>query len=53
MPPLSSVLRNCFYSVFEVWTDLAGATPPPPGGDGKSVYADIVCHSSCKTEEKI
>jgi hypothetical protein len=47
MPPLSSVLRNCFYSVLEL-TWLWGG-----GGDGKSVCADLVCHSSCKTEEKI
>jgi hypothetical protein len=44
-----SVLRNCFYSVYELtWLWGGGG-----GGDVESMCADIVCPSSCKTEEKI
>jgi hypothetical protein len=49
MPPLSSVLRNCFYSVFEVWTDLAGERG---GGDEKSVCAELCVIQVVKLKKK-
>ncbi len=52
MPLLSSVLRNCFYSLFEK-TWQWGVGPLGGGGDVKSMCANIVCPLSCKSEEKI
>jgi hypothetical protein len=52
MPPLSSVLRNCIYSPFEL-TELWGGEGCWGRGDVESMCADFVCPSSCKTEEKI
>ncbi len=40
MPPLSCVMKNCFYSLFEL-TELRG------GGRG-GVCVNIVCPLSCK-----
>jgi hypothetical protein len=49
MPLLSSVLRNCIYSPFEL-TGLGGWGVLGMG-DVKSMCINIVCPSSCKTEE--
>jgi hypothetical protein len=44
MPPLSSVRRNCFYSLFEL-TDGGGG-----GGIGEGGWGEYVCQYcvSCK-----
>jgi len=52
MSLLSSVLRNCIYSPFEV-TGLWGGGGVLGRGDVKSMCVSIVCPSSCKNEEKI